>query len=133
METTPMRLVPLLAASSAIVLLAAPAFADTPSMKPDKPEPTKGQETGVYRFGATYSVTPVETASACQTSCADDAMCVAWSYVATFEGADARCELKRGGGKARPNPLATSGVSPTLAAKFIPDPKPELEGGPDEE
>ena len=94
-----MRLVPLLAASSAFVLLAAPAFADTPSMKPDKPEPAKGRETGVYRFGATYSVTPVETASACQTSCADDEKCVAWSYVATFEGADARCELKRGGGK----------------------------------
>lgn len=128
-----MRLVPLLAASSAFVLLAATAFADTPSMKPDKPEPVKGQETGIYRFGATYSVTPVETASACQASCADDAMCVAWSYVATFEGADARCELKRGGGKARPHPLATSGVSPTLAAKFIPEPKPELEGGPDEE
>jgi hypothetical protein len=126
-----MRLVPLLAPLSAIALMAAPAFADTPSMKPDKPEPAKGQEAGVYRFGATYSVTPVETASACQTSCADDAKCVAWSYVATFEGADARCELKQGGGKARPNPLATSGVSPTLAAKFLPEPKPELEGGPE--
>ena len=126
-----MRLVPLLAPLSAIALMAAPAFADTPSMKPDKPEPAKGQEAGVYRFGATYSVTPVETASACQTSCADDAKCIAWSYVATFEGADARCELKQGGGKARPNPLATSGVSPTLAAKFLPEPKPELEGGPE--
>ena len=126
-----MRLVPLLAPLSAIALMAAPDFADTPSMKPDKPEPAKGQEAGVYRFGATYSVTPVETASACQTSCADDAKCVAWSYVATFEGADARCELKQGGGKARPNPLATSGVSPTLAAKFLPEPKPELEGGPE--
>ena len=124
-----MRLVSLLA----IALLAAPAYADNPSMKPDKPEPAKGQEAGIYRFGATYSVIPGETASACQTSCADDAMCVAWSYVATFEGADARCELKRGGGKARANPLATSGVSPTLAAKFIPEPKPELEGGPDSE
>ncbi|MBD3768859.1 MAG: hypothetical protein IE925_01840 [Rhodobacterales bacterium] len=128
-----MRLVPLLAPLSAIALMAAPAFADTPSMKPDKPEPAKGQEAGVYRFGATYSVTPVETASACQTSCADDAKCIAWSYVATFEGADARCELKQGGGKARPNPLATSGVSPTLAAKFLPEPKPELEGGPESE
>jgi hypothetical protein len=126
-----MRLVPLLAPLSAIALMAAPAFADTPSMKPDKPEPAKGQEAGVYRFGATYFVTPVETASACQTSCADDAKCIAWSYVATFEGADARCELKQGGGKARPNPLATSGVSPTLAAKFLPEPKPELEGGPE--
>lgn len=126
-----MRLVPLLAPLSAIALMAAPAFADTPSMKPDKPEPAKGQEAGVYRFGATYSVTPVETASACQTSCADDAKCIAWSYVATFEGANARCELKQGGGKARPNPLATSGVSPTLAEKFIPEPKPELEGGPE--
>lgn len=124
-----MRLVSLLT----LALLAAPAFADTPSMKPDKHEPAKGQEAGVYRFGATYSVQPVETASACQTSCAGDDKCVAWSYVATFEGADARCELKRGGGKARANPLATSGVSPTLAAKFIPEPKPELEGGPDEE
>lgn len=128
-----MRLVPLLAPLSAIALMAVPAFADTPSMKPGKPEPAKGQEAGVYRFGATYSVTPVETASACQTSCADDAKCVAWSYVATFEGADARCELKQGGGKARPNPLATSGVSPTLAAKFLPEPKPELEGGPESE
>ncbi len=131
-----MRLVPLLAASSALVLLAAPAFADSPSIKPEKPAEQavpKGQETGTYRFGATYSVTPIETASACQTSCADDEACVAWSYVATFEGADARCELKRGGGKARPNPLATSGVSPRIADRFLPAPKAELEGGPDGE
>nr|WP_321361264.1 PAN/Apple domain-containing protein [uncultured Hyphomonas sp.] len=128
-----MRLIPLLAASSAIVLLAAPAFAETPSMKPDKPEPVKGQEVGIYRFGATYSVMPVETASACQMICADDAQCVTWSYVETFEGTEARCELKRGGGKARQDPLAISGVSPTLAAKFFPEPKPELEGGPGDE
>ena len=124
-----MRLVPLLA----LALLAAPAYAEHPSIKPEKTEPVKGQEPGIYRFGATYSIIAGETASACQTSCADDAQCVAWSYVATFEGADARCELKRGGGKARTNPLATSGVSPTLAAKFIPEPKPELEGGPEGE
>ncbi|MEZ6001463.1 PAN/Apple domain-containing protein [Hyphomonas sp.] len=122
-----MRLVPLIA----FALLAAPAFADTPSMKPDKP--AKGQEAGVYRFGSTYSVSPAENASACQSICAEDDKCVAWSYIATYEGADARCELKQGGGKARPNPLATSGVSPTLAAKFIPEPKPELEGGPEGE
>ena len=129
METTPMRLVPLLV----LALMAAPAYADPPSIKPDKTEPVKGQEPGTYRFGATYSIIAGETASACQTSCAADDMCVAWSYVATFEGSEARCELKRGGGKARPDPLATSGVSPSLAAKFIPEPKPELEGGPDTE
>ena len=125
-----MRLVPLLA----LALMAAPALADSPSIKPEKPADAdipKGQEAGVYRFGATYSVTPGETASACQASCADDDMCVTWSYVATFEGAEARCELKRGGGKARRNPLATSGVSPRIAEKFAPAPKPELEGGPD--
>ena len=127
-----MRLLSLIA----IGLVALPAFADTPSMKPDKPaEPVavKGQEAGVYRFGGTYAVVAGETASACQASCANDGMCVSWSYVATFEGTDARCELKRGGGKARPNPMAVSGVSPSVADKFLPDLPPELEGGPDAE
>jgi len=127
-----MRLVPLLA----LALMAVPAFADSPGIKPAKPAEItvpKGEEPGVYRFGATYSVLPGDTASACKASCANDGMCIAWSYVATFEGDDARCELKRGGGRARLDPLATSGVSPTLAAKFIPEPKPELEGGPDAE
>lgn len=131
-----MRLVPLLAPISALALLAAPAYADRPSIKPDKPAEEaapKGQEAGIYRFGATYSVIAGDTASACQKSCAADDMCVTWSYVATFEGADARCELKRGGGKARPDPLATSGVSPRIAEKFFPQPKPELEGGPEGE
>ncbi|MEZ6013291.1 MAG: PAN domain-containing protein [Hyphomonas sp.] len=127
-----MRLVPLLA----LALIALPAAADSPGAKPSKkPETTyvKGQEVETYRFGATYSILPGDTASACQQACSDDGVCVAWSYVSTFEGADARCELKRGGGKAQPNPIATSGISPRIAEAFIPEPKPELEGGPDAE
>ena len=127
-----MRLVPLLA----IALLALPAMADSPSAKPAKKpaaEAAKGQETGIYRFGATYSVLPGDTASACQQACSDDGVCVAWSYVSTYEGADARCELKRGGGKARPDVLATSGISPRHEALYAPEPKPELEGGPEAE
>ena len=131
-----MRLVPLLAALGTFALVTAPAHADHPSIKPEKPaeqDIPKGQEPGVYRFGGTYAVMPGESASACQASCGSDEMCVAWTYVATFEGTDARCELKRGGGKARQDLLATSGVSPRVAAKFIPEPKPELEGAPDSE
>lgn len=129
-----MRLPALLAPFCAMTLMAAPALADSPSIKPVKPAEQimpKGQEAGIYRFGGTYSVTVGDSASTCQASCADDGMCVAWSYVATFEGTEARCELKRGGGKAMRNPLATSGVSPQVAAKFFPEPKPELDGAPE--
>ena len=123
-----MRLAPLLA----LALIAAPAYADSPSAKPEQAS-TTSQEAGLYRFGATYSVLPGDTASACKNSCADDAACIAWSYVSTFEGTEARCELKRGGGKARPDPLATSGISPRHEALYAPPPEPELEGGPEAE
>ena len=128
-----MRLVPLL---SVIALMAAPALADSPSIKPDKKaemDALKGQEQGIYRFGATYSVLPGDTATTCQASCADDGACFAWSYVAAVEGGASRCELKRGGGRIRHDYLAISGISPRHEARFNPEPKPELEGGPGSE
>jgi hypothetical protein len=103
--------------------LVAPAFADAPmSLKADAvatPE-IVGAEPGLYRFGATYSVTPSKDALSCQRACADDAICVAWSHVATTGEYDAWCELKRGGGRVEHNPLATSGISPRHEALFAP-------------
>lgn len=103
--------------------LVAPAFADAPmSLKADAvatPAPV-GHEQGLYRFGATYSVMPSEDALSCQTACADDAMCLAWSHVATTGDYDSWCELKRGGGRIEHNPLATSGISPRHEAIFAP-------------
>lgn len=43
-------------------------------------------------------------------------MCQAWSYVAGYGLAAARCELKQGGGKSEENLLAISGVSPRVDA-----------------
>lgn len=126
-----MRLVPFLA----LAILALPAVADSPSIKPSKQteqEAPKGQEAGTYRFGATYSLLAGETASACQKSCSDDGACVAWSFVSSYDGTDARCELKRGGGHSRPDPLATSGISPRHEALYATEQKPEeLDGAPD--
>ena len=79
-----------------------------------------GYEQGFYRFGATYSVTPSEDALSCQSACADNDMCKAWSFVAIVGETPARCELKRGGGKLERNPAATSGYSPTHEAFFSP-------------
>ena len=127
-----MRLVPLLA----LAIFAMPAVADTPSIKPSKQaeqDTPKGQEAGVYRFGATYSVMTGDTASTCQKSCSDDGACIAWSFVSSYEGTEARCELKRGGGHSRPDPLATSGISPRHEALYAPEQKPELDGGPEAE
>lgn len=73
-----------------------------------------GHEAGRYRHGATYAVVDAGSALACQAACGDDGMCQAWSYVAGYGSADARCELKQGGGKSEENLLATSGISPRL-------------------
>ena len=73
--------------------LAAPAFADAPmSLKADAVAPPApvGHEQGLYRFGATYNVMPSEDALSCQTACADDAVCLAWSFVSAAGDADAR-------------------------------------------
>ncbi|MEH6694766.1 MAG: PAN domain-containing protein [Hyphomonas sp.] len=103
--------------------LAMPAFAEAPmSLKAEAvaaPAPV-GYEQGIYRFGATYSVTPSEDALSCQSACADNDMCKAWSFVAIVGETPARCELKRGGGKLERNPAATSGYSPTHEAFFSP-------------
>jgi hypothetical protein len=129
-----MRLAPLLAPACALALIAAPAAADAPSRKPEKPTeqaaPT-GQEPGIYRFGATYSVLPGDTPTACQASCAADEMCLAWSHVAAIDGGEGRCELKRGGGHVRKDLLSVSGISPRHEALFTPKPVQELDGGPD--
>jgi hypothetical protein len=103
--------------------LVVPAFADAPmSLKADAvatPTPV-GHEPGLYRFGATYRVMPSEDALSCQTACADDAVCLAWSHVSAAGDAGAWCELKRSGGQIEHNPIATSGFSPRHEAIFIP-------------
>ena len=103
--------------------LVAPAFADAPmSLKADAvaaPAPV-GHEQGLYRFGATYSVVPAEDALGCQTACADDSACLAWSFVSAAGDADAWCELKRSGGQIEHNPMAVSGFSPRHEAIYMP-------------
>ena len=114
--------------------LVAPAFADAPmSLKADAVAPPApvGHEQGLYRFGATYNVMPSEDALSCQTACADDAVCLAWSFVSAAGDADAWCELKRSGGQIEHNPMATSGFSPRHEAIFMPvaaEPVEELLG-----
>ncbi|KCZ93745.1 PAN domain-containing protein [Hyphomonas johnsonii] len=102
---------------------AAPALADAPTLKADavaaKPV---GYEQGLYRFGATYSVTDLDSALSCQTACADDEVCKAWSFIDAAGDSDARCELKRSGGRLERNPTATSGISPRHEALFSPEP-----------
>ncbi|MEZ5947087.1 MAG: PAN domain-containing protein [Hyphomonas sp.] len=126
-----------LAAFAALALIAAPALADSPSAKPEKPverPAVPGQEQGIYRFGATYSVLRTGSASACQSSCAADGQCFAWSFVEVSGEAAARCELKRGGGRVERNMLATSGISARHENKYatrIVLPSGDLDGGPD--
>ena len=85
---------------------------DAPLMSPASYHPD--HEHGVYRFGSTYSVRAGTTAAACEASCADAVSCQSWSFVSSYGASLARCELKRGGGRAEENPLAISGVSPAL-------------------
>lgn len=84
------------------------------SVGPSKP----GHEPYIYRHGSTYSVLAGSSALACETACGEEAMCQAWSFVEAYGSAGARCELKRGGGKAEENLLATSGVSPRVDASY---------------
>ena len=115
-----MRLFPALLLAACFSL---PVMADSLEAEPASSEAiqaTPGQQPGIYRFGATYSVTPSEDALSCQSACADNEMCKAWSFVAIVGETPARCELKRGGGKLERNPAATSGYSPTHEAFFSP-------------
>lgn len=91
-----------------------PLEATDASYGPGKTPP--GHEVGRYRHGATYSVVDAGSALACQAACGDDGVCQAWSYVAGYGSAEARCELKQGGGKSEENLLAISGVSPRVDA-----------------
>ncbi|MCA8901305.1 MAG: PAN domain-containing protein [Hyphomonas sp.] len=126
-----------LAALLALALFAAPALADSPDAKPEKAKErpvVPGQEAGIYRFGATYSVLTGDTAGTCQQACSDDGACFAWSFVEGSGDGAARCELKRGGGRVSPDPLATSGISSRHEDLYsvrivLPD---TLAGGPDE-
>lgn len=108
----------------------------------------RGHERFRYLHGATYAVLDGSTPLACQSACGDDEVCRAWSFVEAYGSAEARCELKRGGGKSEENLLATSGVSPnvdvgywgaTTEAEPLPaetlegeapaaDPAPEIDG-----
>ncbi len=95
-----------------------------------------GYEWGIYRFGGTYSVIGSTSPAACEASCGADASCTAWSFVDTYGTAEARCELKRGAGRAEENNLAVSGLSPSFVASYtgMGEAAPEpviLDGGPD--
>jgi len=78
----------------------------------------RGHERFRYRHGATYAVVGGTTPLACQAACGDDEICQAWSFVEAYGSAEARCELKRGGGKSEENLLATSGVSPRVDVSY---------------
>jgi PAN domain len=77
-----------------------------------------GHEVRSYRHGATYKVDAGTTALACEAACGEDMVCQAWSFVDAYGGAEARCELKRGGGRPEENLLATSGVSPRIDGSY---------------
>lgn len=98
-----------LAMTLATICFAAPSHAD---------ETAGSVEPGVYRFGATYRLLNGGDADACQAVCTDDNRCVAWSFVEGLGDGDARCELKRGGGRIELHPLATSGISPRHEALY---------------
>lgn len=80
-----------------------------------------GHEPNAYRFGATYAVIDSDAPLACETACNDDLSCKAWSFVETYGGSPARCELKRGQGRKEENPLATSGVASALKKVVLGD------------
>jgi PAN domain len=117
-----------------------PALADDPQAKQGPMPPRAaiaGQEFDTYRFGATYAASKGSTAAACQNVCYGDQMCRAWSFVMAMGEAEARCELKRGGGRAEPNLMSTSGVAtPTMRKQYAAaptvqtQPSPALYGGP---
>lgn len=121
---------------SALLLAAClnlPAIGDNHEIAGDTAEVASEQATGIYRYGATYEFTNTATASDCQMLCDTRSACVAWSYVAGFDGGASRCELKRGAGKVEYNPRATSGLSAAHLDRFQPilaNPD-ELAGGPD--
>lgn len=127
-----MRLVPLVLAALG---MAATALADSPDAKPG-PAPDisyrTGQETGTYRFGATYSVRSTGSASDCQAICNGEAACLAWSHVAATGDDAARCELKRGAGRPAPDLLATSGIAAKHEARYLPpEEETDLLGAPE--
>lgn len=79
---------------------------------------TPGHEVYRYRHGSTYKVDAGSTPLACEAACGEDTVCQSWSFVEAYGNSDARCELKRGGGKSEENLLATSGVSPRVDASY---------------
>lgn len=121
---------------SALLLAAClnlPAIGDNHDTAEAPVEIASEQATGVYRYGATYEFTNTATASDCQKLCDTRSACVAWSYMAGFDGGASRCELKRGAGKVEYNPRATSGLSAMHENQFQPvlQNTDELEGGAD--
>lgn len=93
-----------------------PLEATDASYGPGSLKAPPGHEIGRYRHGATYAVVDADSALACQSACGDDSQCQAWSWVAGYGSAAARCELKQGSGKPEENLLAISGVSPRVDA-----------------
>lgn len=86
---------------------------DAPAVTPASYQ-APDHEFGIYRFGSTYSVTDGTSPAACEAACGEAQSCQSWSFVASYGAAPARCELKRGGGRAEKNQLAISGISPRL-------------------
>ncbi len=86
-----------------------------------------GHEAETYRHGSTYAFLPGSDAIACETRCAGETSCTSWSFIAAYGAGSARCELKRAGGRAEHNPLATSGISPRLIRHEtrVVEPEPE--------
>lgn len=73
------------------VLVAGVATAALASEDPTAPPSTSTIETGVARPGGTYTSFRMADANACAAACAQDALCMSWTFVADPQG---RCDLK---------------------------------------
>jgi PAN domain-containing protein len=126
-----MRLFPalLLAACFSLPVMADSLEAESASAEAIQAAP--GQQSGIYRFGATYEFTNTATIDDCQQLCNTRPACLAWSYIEALDEGAARCELKRGAGKVERNPLATSGLSSQHEDRHQPvlEVQEELQGG----
>lgn len=81
-------------------------------------------ETNVARPGATFATLEATSAAACERLCADDGLCMAWSFHANS------CELKAVVPAAIAQEGVASGISPrapaALRARYIPPAEPAV-------
>lgn len=126
-----MRLFPalLLAACFSLPVMADSLEAESASAEAIQAAP--GQQSGIYRFGATYEFTNTATIDDCRQLCNTRSACLAWSYIEALDEGASRCELKRGAGTVERNPLATSGLSYRHEDRHQPvlEVQEELQGG----